>query len=180
MVGPLRSASALEMYRRTARPHLSRNKVIDFLLLDRCFPRSVRYCVGGAEDSLHAITGTPEGTFGNRPSSNSAASDLSSTLPRSTTSFPRPARIHRRRAGPAEPHRRSRLPELSPARLRRRPVSNAGTVPIIAAVPALHAIQQLTPALYRFRLTSTYSRGVSIPPNRSRHARPLRSVSRSG
>ena len=40
--------------------------MIDFLVLDRCFPRSIRYCVGGAERSLHAITGTPDGGFGNR------------------------------------------------------------------------------------------------------------------
>jgi len=61
----LRSTSALEMYRRQ-HGRIQPNKVIDFLLLDRCFPRSFRYCVGGAEESLHAITGTPEGTFGNR------------------------------------------------------------------------------------------------------------------
>lgn len=61
----LRSTSALEMYRRQ-HGRIQPNKVIDFLLLDRFFPRSFRYCVGGAEDSLHAITGTPEGTFGNR------------------------------------------------------------------------------------------------------------------
>jgi uncharacterized alpha-E superfamily protein len=61
----LRSTSALEMYRRS-HGRISPHKVIDFLLLDRQFPRSVRYCVGGAEDSLHAITGTPDGMFGNR------------------------------------------------------------------------------------------------------------------
>jgi uncharacterized alpha-E superfamily protein len=61
----LRSASALEMYRRS-HGRIAPLKVVDFLLLDRNFPRSVRYCVGGAEDSLHAITGTPDGTFGNR------------------------------------------------------------------------------------------------------------------
>src|SRR5438874_13119791 len=53
------------MYRRQ-HGRIQPQKVIDFLLLDRAFPRSVRYCVGGAEDSLHAVTGTPEGTFGNR------------------------------------------------------------------------------------------------------------------
>jgi uncharacterized alpha-E superfamily protein len=60
----LRSASALEMYRRS-HGRIVPLKVVDFMLLDREFPRSIRYCVGGAEDSLHAITGTPEGTFGN-------------------------------------------------------------------------------------------------------------------
>lgn len=61
----LRSTSALEMYRRS-HGRIAPNKVIDFLLLDRQFPRSVRYCVGGAEDSIHAITGTPDNMFGNR------------------------------------------------------------------------------------------------------------------
>jgi uncharacterized alpha-E superfamily protein len=61
----LRSASALEMYRRI-HGRIAPTRVIDFLILDRTFPRSIRYCVGGAEDSLHAITGTPEGMFGNR------------------------------------------------------------------------------------------------------------------
>jgi len=61
----LRSASALEMYRRS-HGRIVPAKVVDFLLLDREFPRSVRYCVGGAEDSLHAISGTPDGMFGNR------------------------------------------------------------------------------------------------------------------
>lgn len=61
----LRSTSALEMYRR-CHGRIAPNKVIDFLLLDRQFPRSVRYCVGGAESSLHTITGTPGGMFNNR------------------------------------------------------------------------------------------------------------------
>jgi uncharacterized alpha-E superfamily protein len=61
----LRSASALEMYRRI-HGRIAPTRVVDFLILDRSFPRSIRYCVGGAERSLHAITGTPDGRFGNR------------------------------------------------------------------------------------------------------------------
>lgn len=60
----LRSASALEMYRRS-RGRIVPTQVVEFLLLERDFPRSVRYCVSGAEQSLHAITGTPAGSFGN-------------------------------------------------------------------------------------------------------------------
>ena len=60
----LRSASALEMYRRF-RGRIAPTPVVDFLLLDRDFPRSLRHCVSGAEQSLHAITGTPAGSFGN-------------------------------------------------------------------------------------------------------------------
>jgi uncharacterized alpha-E superfamily protein len=37
-------------------------KVVEFLLFSRRFPRSVRYCLRKAERSLHAITGVPIGT----------------------------------------------------------------------------------------------------------------------
>jgi uncharacterized alpha-E superfamily protein len=58
----LRSTSALGMYRR--RHHrISPDRVVDFLLLDRAFPRSVHYCLVKSEDSLRAITGTPAGSF---------------------------------------------------------------------------------------------------------------------
>jgi uncharacterized alpha-E superfamily protein len=60
----LRSVSALEMYRRS-RGRIAPMHVVEFMLLERDFPRSVRYCVSGAEQSLHAITGTPAGSFGN-------------------------------------------------------------------------------------------------------------------
>lgn len=61
----LKSASALEMYRKSY-GRIAPTKVADFLLLDRLFPRSVRFSLIGAEDSLHAITGTPVGSFTNR------------------------------------------------------------------------------------------------------------------
>lgn len=60
----LHSASAFEMYRRTY-GLISPNEVVDFLLLDRDFPRSVLYCLSKAEESLHAISGTPLETFSN-------------------------------------------------------------------------------------------------------------------
>jgi uncharacterized alpha-E superfamily protein len=58
----LQSASALELYRKR-HGRLLREKIVAFLLLDREFPRSVQFCLTGAEASLHAITGTPVGTF---------------------------------------------------------------------------------------------------------------------
>lgn len=58
----LKSASALEMYRRV-QGRISPDHVVSFLMLDRDFPRSVRYCLHGAEVSLRAITGSPDGTF---------------------------------------------------------------------------------------------------------------------
>jgi uncharacterized alpha-E superfamily protein len=60
----LHSASAFEMYRRT-HGLISPDNVIAFLLLDREFPRSVLYCLSKAEESLHAISGTPLETFSN-------------------------------------------------------------------------------------------------------------------
>ncbi|RKU17065.1 hypothetical protein C6501_04970 [Candidatus Poribacteria bacterium] len=60
----LHSASAFEMYRRTY-GLISPNNVVAFLLLDREFPRSVLYCLSKAEESLHAISGTPLESFSN-------------------------------------------------------------------------------------------------------------------
>ncbi len=39
--------------------------MVDFLLLDPEFPRSVFFCIERAEASVHAITGTPPGSFRN-------------------------------------------------------------------------------------------------------------------
>ncbi len=58
----LQSANAQELYRKR-HGRLLRERVVAFLLLDREFPRSVQFCLTGAEESLHAITGTPTGTF---------------------------------------------------------------------------------------------------------------------
>ncbi|MBZ0117493.1 MAG: alpha-E domain-containing protein [Sandaracinaceae bacterium] len=54
----LKSASAFEMYRKK-HGRIAPLQVIEFLLLDPKFPRSLRYCVTKGERSLHAITGTP-------------------------------------------------------------------------------------------------------------------------
>jgi uncharacterized alpha-E superfamily protein len=44
---------------------ISPEKVAEFLILDREFPRSVHFCLIKAEQSLHSITGTHLGTFRN-------------------------------------------------------------------------------------------------------------------
>ncbi len=54
----LRSVSALEMYRKRY-GKIAYTSVIGFLLLEKMFPRSVRYCLNEAERSLNTITGTP-------------------------------------------------------------------------------------------------------------------------
>ena len=60
----LRSTSAFEMYRKRHQ-QISPERVVDFLLLDREFPRAVHHCAIEAEESLRAISGTPGGTFRN-------------------------------------------------------------------------------------------------------------------
>jgi uncharacterized alpha-E superfamily protein len=60
----LRSASAFEMYRKHYR-RITPAKVADFLILNNDFPRAVRYCLGQAQESLRAISGSPPGFPGN-------------------------------------------------------------------------------------------------------------------
>lgn len=60
----LRSASAFEMYRKR-HGAIVPAKVVEYLLLDRRFPRTVRYCLAKGERSLHAITGASMGTWTN-------------------------------------------------------------------------------------------------------------------
>lgn len=60
----LRSASAFEMYRKR-HGGITPAKVVEFLMLDPKFPRSVRYCLNKGERSLHAITSAPVGTWTN-------------------------------------------------------------------------------------------------------------------
>lgn len=60
----LRSVSGFQSYRR--RYHgITVERIIEFLILDRAFPRAINYCVESADASLHAISGTPMGTFQN-------------------------------------------------------------------------------------------------------------------
>jgi uncharacterized alpha-E superfamily protein len=60
----LRSTSAFEMYRKRFQ-QISPDRIVEFLVLDREFPRAIHYCVTAAETSLHTITGTPMRTFSN-------------------------------------------------------------------------------------------------------------------
>ncbi len=57
----LKSASAFQMYHRS-RGRITPKQVVDFLVLDRHFPRSMRFCLNHAEASLSAITGVPVGS----------------------------------------------------------------------------------------------------------------------
>jgi uncharacterized alpha-E superfamily protein len=60
----LKSASAHEMYSKRHR-RIAPEKIVGFLILNREFPRAVRYCVMEAEQCLHAISGSSEDSFSN-------------------------------------------------------------------------------------------------------------------
>src|SRR5579883_97719 len=76
----LRSASAFEMYRKR-HGRISPQGVVDFLILDREFPRAIQFCLVAARDSLHSISATPLGTFRYQPEKllGQLCSDLSFT-----------------------------------------------------------------------------------------------------
>lgn len=60
----LRSASGFEMYRKRY-GRIDPQRIIEFLLFDAHFPRAVHYCLVQADQSLHAISGSPTGSFTN-------------------------------------------------------------------------------------------------------------------
>ncbi|MEP7351856.1 MAG: alpha-E domain-containing protein [Acidobacteriota bacterium] len=57
----LKSVSGFEMYRKQY-GRISPHDVVEFLVLDREFPRAIHFCVSCASESLHRITGTPFGS----------------------------------------------------------------------------------------------------------------------
>lgn len=62
----LRSASAFEMYRKK-HGRISPRGVVEFLMLDPEFPRSVRFSINQARESLHAISGTSLNAYRHTP-----------------------------------------------------------------------------------------------------------------
>jgi uncharacterized alpha-E superfamily protein len=56
----LKSVSGFEMYRKK-HGRISPRGVVEFLVTDPEFPRSIRYSVTGADNCIHAITGSPHG-----------------------------------------------------------------------------------------------------------------------
>ncbi len=60
---PLR---ALEMYRQR-HGRITPKDVVQFLVLDKEFPRAVLHCLTKANQSLHVISGTAPGSFCNLP-----------------------------------------------------------------------------------------------------------------
>jgi uncharacterized alpha-E superfamily protein len=60
-MGTLKSASALEAYRKTYRSSMAARDVIDFLLMSRTFPRSALFCLRRAESDLGLLGGDGQG-----------------------------------------------------------------------------------------------------------------------
>lgn len=58
----LKSVSGLEMYRKR-HGRIAPREIVDFLVLDRNFPRAIHHCIHSADEGLHAITGTSMGYF---------------------------------------------------------------------------------------------------------------------
>ncbi len=60
----LRSVSGFETYRKQFHT-ITVHRVVEFLVLDRFFPRAIQFCVDRADDSLHAISGSMPNTYRN-------------------------------------------------------------------------------------------------------------------
>lgn len=60
----LRSTSAFEMYRKDC-GRISPKGVVEYLLLNRNFPRAIYHCLLCARESLHSISGTEVGSYKN-------------------------------------------------------------------------------------------------------------------
>jgi uncharacterized alpha-E superfamily protein len=62
----LKSCSALEPYRKHYRGQVAPWKVVEFLVKNPTFPRSVLFCVNSVDESLHKITGVDRGDLNYR------------------------------------------------------------------------------------------------------------------
>lgn len=63
--GLLRSCSAYEAYLKRYHDRLDAESIVQYLVLDLDFPRSMRFCVGRCLESLKGISGAGEHRFGN-------------------------------------------------------------------------------------------------------------------
>jgi len=61
----LKSASGFEMYRKIYHG-MTPEKIIEFLILNTDFPRSITYCLNCANTSLHAISGSSTESYNNK------------------------------------------------------------------------------------------------------------------
>jgi uncharacterized alpha-E superfamily protein len=63
----LRSCSAFEAFRKSRRGQITSDRVIDYLILDEMFPRSIRYAITQAEEAVRRITRDSDHHFSNAP-----------------------------------------------------------------------------------------------------------------
>jgi len=63
----LKSASAYEAYRKVSRSVLLPEKIVEFLLLNQYFPRSVRFCARALRKHLEGLADQPQGTASREP-----------------------------------------------------------------------------------------------------------------
>ncbi|MGB6221131.1 alpha-E domain-containing protein [Haloferula sp.] len=61
----LRACGARSSFQIRFRNHPTPQNIIDFLIFDRNFPRSVRFCIDSADAALHRISGSQRGSFSN-------------------------------------------------------------------------------------------------------------------
>ncbi|MGE9269882.1 MAG: alpha-E domain-containing protein, partial [Verrucomicrobiales bacterium] len=64
-MGILRSCGGVGPFRAKYRGRFSPQNITDFLVFSSDFPRSVKFCMNRVDASLHAISGSPRGTFVN-------------------------------------------------------------------------------------------------------------------
>jgi uncharacterized alpha-E superfamily protein len=64
----LRSCSAFEAFRKSRRGLINAERVIDYIVLDEFFPRSIRFSIITAEESVRRITRDSDHHYSNAPS----------------------------------------------------------------------------------------------------------------
>ncbi|MEM1083789.1 MAG: alpha-E domain-containing protein [Verrucomicrobiota bacterium] len=62
----LRACGARSSFQIRFQNHAKPKNIVDFLVFDRDFPRSVRFCIDAADAALHRISGTQRGSFSNQ------------------------------------------------------------------------------------------------------------------
>jgi uncharacterized alpha-E superfamily protein len=62
----LRSCSSHDAYRKFYVAQVEPDKVVEFLILNEFFPRSIRFCAGALDEALRRISGTQEERFTNQ------------------------------------------------------------------------------------------------------------------
>ncbi|MBK1854033.1 alpha-E domain-containing protein [Verrucomicrobiaceae bacterium 5K15] len=65
LISVLSSCSGFSAFRTEYRGDINLENVVSFLLFSQSFPRSIRFCLRQLDDTLHAVSGMPNGSFSN-------------------------------------------------------------------------------------------------------------------